>query len=199
MQRLIASYLFQNKTCPLPGLGTFSILNSTAKADFTNKLIQAPHPTVEFVQVETNPGPLTEYISRAASLNMQEAADSLKDYCHGLKELVDAGNTVSLAQVGSIYENENGKIIFKPEDLPAAFLQSVVAERVIHPEAEHQILVGDKETTNKAMSELFATKTVTKARWWIWAMVLGAIGLLLLLFYFLQSNGDSFFGNSIKI
>lgn len=183
----------------MPGLGTFSILNSSANADFTNKLIQAPHPTVEFVQVETNPAALTEYISRSASLNMQEAADALKDYCHGLKELIDEGNTVSLAQVGSIFVNENGKIIFTPEDLPAAFLQSVVAERVIHPEAEHQMLVGDKETTNKAMSELFATKTEMKSRWWVWAIVLGAVGLLLLLFYFLQTNDVSLFGNSTKI
>lgn len=199
MQTLIASYLFQNKTCPLPGLGTFSILNSSARADFTNKLIQAPHPTVDFVQVETNPGAITEYISRSTSLNMHDAAEALKDYCHGLKELIDEGNTVSLAQVGSFSVNENGKIIFKPEDLPSAFLQTVVAERVIHPEAEHQMLVGDKETTNKAMSELFATKTEVKGRWWIWAIVLGAIGLLLMLFYFSQTSDGSFFGNSTKI
>ncbi|MBS1753003.1 MAG: hypothetical protein R2765_12875 [Ferruginibacter sp.] len=199
MQTLIASYLFQNKTCPLPGLGTFSILNATAKADFANKLIQAPHPMVEFVQAETNPRQLTEYISQSIALNFQDAADALKAYCNGLKELIDAGNTISLAQVGSIFINENGKIIFKAEDLPASFLQPVVAERVIHPEAEHSMLVGDKETTNKIMSELLAAKTTTTNRWWIWAIVLGAVGLFLLLLYFLQSNGGSSFGNCIKL
>lgn len=199
MQTIIASYLFQNKNCPLPGLGTFSILNSVAKADFANKLIQSPHPTVEFIQVETNPQLLTEYISKSASLTMHDATEALKDYCHGLKELIDAGNTITLAQVGSIYVNENGKIIFKAEDLPASFLQPVVAERVIHPEAEHQMLVGDKETTNKAMSEILASKTESSDRWWVWAIVLGAVGLFILLLYFLQSNSGSFFGNSIKL
>lgn len=183
----------------MPGLGTFSILNSVAKADFSNKLIQAPHPIVEFIQVETNPQLLTEYISKSISLNIQNATEALKDYCHGLKELIDAGNTITLAQVGSIFVNENGKIIFKAEDLPASFLQPVVAERVIHPEAEHQMLVGDKETTNRAMSEMLTAKAEISNRWWIWAIVLGAVGLLLLLLYFLQSNSGSFFGNSIKL
>ena len=48
MHHLIASYLFQNKTCPLPGLGTLSINTSAAEADFTIKQIAAPKPVIQF-------------------------------------------------------------------------------------------------------------------------------------------------------
>ena len=83
--------------------------------------------------------------------------------------------------------------------MPSAFFQSVVAERVIHPQAEHQILVGDKETTNTVMTEFLTEKPEVRDRWWIWAIVLGAIGLLILLIYFTGANGTSPFGNAIKI
>ena len=69
---------------------------------------------------------------------------------------------VQLESLGSFFVDDNGKINFKPEELPAAFSQPVFAERVIHPDAEHQILVGDKETTNTVMTELLAAKSRNK-------------------------------------
>jgi hypothetical protein len=79
------------------------------------------------------------------------------------------------------------------------FAQPVFAERVVHPDAEHAILVGDKETTNTFMAELLIPKVETRDRWWIWAIVLGAVGLIALLIYFTELKGTLPFGNTIKI
>jgi len=59
--------------------------------------------------------------------------------------------------------------------------------------------VGDKETTNTVMTELLAPRSETKDRWWIWAVVLGVIGLIALLIYFTELKGAAPFGNAIKI
>ena len=100
--------------------------------------------------------------------------------------------------MGSFFVDASGKINFKQQELPAAFTQPVFAERVIHPDAEHQILVGDKETTNTVMTELLAPKSATKDRWWIWAIVLGLIGIATIVFYFTAFKGTSAFGNAIN-
>ena len=199
MQNQIASYLFQHKTCPLPGLGTLSVLNSGAEADFTNKSIAAPKSFIQFNNTETDTAALLNYLAATSGGNAYEVSEALDHFCDNLKKEITEQVNVKLDSVGTFFVDGSGKINFKQEELPAVFTQPVFAERVIHPDAEHHILVGDKETTNTVMTEFLAPKSAVKDRWWIWAIVLGAIGLLALVIYFTKLNGTSPFGNAIKI
>ena len=198
MQNQIASYLFQHKTCPLPGLGTLSVLNSGAEADFTNKSIAAPKSFIQFNNTETDTAALLNYLAATSGGNAHEVSEALDHFCDNLKNKITKQD-VQLESIGSFFADASGKINFKQEELPAAFTQPVFAERVIHPDAEHQILVGDMETTNTVMTEFLAPKSAVKDRWWIWAIALGTIGLLALVIYFTKVNGTSAFGNAIKI
>jgi len=60
-------------------------------------------------------------------------------------------------------------------------------------------LVGDKEMTNTIMTELLIPRSKKTDFWWIWAIILGIITLLALVFYFTQINWTPSFGNTIKI
>ena len=199
MQHFIASYLFQNKTCPLPGLGTLSIHRSAAESDFTNKLFASSKTNIQFQQTESDATGLVNYIAASTGSNNYEVTEAMDHFCDDLKNKITKEPGATLDQIGNLVVDRNGKINFKQAELPSAFFQSVVAERVIHPQAEHQILVGDKETTNTVMTEFLTEKPEVRDRWWIWAIVLGAIGLLILLIYFTEANGTSPFGNAIKI
>ena len=199
MQNQIASYLFQYKICPLPGLGTLSVLHSGAEADFTNKSIAAPKSFIEFSDAETDATGLLNYLSATLGGSTYEVSEALDHFCDNLRNKITQQPDVQLESVGSFFVDASGKINLKQQELPAAFTQAVFAERVIHPDAEHQILVGDKETTNTIMTEFLAPKSETKDRWWIWAIVLGAIGLIALLIYFTELKGTFPFGNGIKI
>ena len=199
MQNQIASYLFQHKTCPLPGLGTLSVLHSGAEADFTNKSISAPKSFIEFSETETDATGLLNYLAVTSGGSTYEVSEALDHFCDNLRNNMTQLPDVHVESVGSFFVDASGKINFKQQELPAAFAQPVFAERVIHPDAEHQILVGDKETTNTIMTEFLAPKAETKDRWWIWAIVLGAIGLLALIIYFTELKGATPFGNTIKI
>ena len=148
MQKQIASYLFQHKTCPLPGLGTLSILSSDVESDFTNKVFTAPKSSVHFVQTETDTTPLLNYLSATTGADKYEATEALSHFCDGLKQKMTDQPDVQLNNIGIFFVDGSGTINFREEALPAVFMQPVFAERVIHPDAEHQILVGDKETTN---------------------------------------------------
>ncbi len=198
MQKQLASYFFQNKTCPLPGLGTLSITNAAAESDFTSKTFSAPKPTIHFTQTETDSNGLLNYLSATTGADKYEATEALSHFCDDLKQKIADEQKVELSSIGNFLADSSGKINFKQDELPAAYTQPVFAERVIHPDAEHQILVGDKESTNTEMTEFLAPKSAIKNRWWIWAIVLGAIGLLALVIYFTEFNGAYPFGNVIK-
>jgi hypothetical protein len=199
MQDQIAAYLFQNKTCPLPGLGTLSLINSGAESDFTNKLIAAPKTSIQFTENETDTAGLLDYLTATTGGSKYEVTEALDHFCDDLRNKITQQPDLHVENLGSFSVDTSGKINFKQQELPAAFTQPVFAERVIHPDAEHQILVGDKETTNTVMTEFLAPKEEVKDRWWIWAIVLGVIGLMGLLIYFTEFNGAFPFGNAIKI
>ncbi len=199
MQQQLASFLFQNKTCPLPGLGTLSIQGSGAEVDFTNKKISAPKPFIDFVNYDSDASGLLNYLAVSLPGGRQVVTEALDHFCENLKKEITNQSNPKLEHIGNFFIDRSGKIGFKQEELPASFLQPVFAERVIHPDAEHQMLVGDKETTNTQMTGLLSPKPAIKDQWWIWAMVLAAIGLLLLVLYFTGSNSAASFGNAIKI
>ncbi len=198
MHNQIASYLFQNKTCPLPGLGTLSLLNSGAEGDFTNKLIAAPKTFIQFTESETDSTGLLNYLATTTGANKYEVTEALDHFCDNLRNKITQQPDVQFDNLGSFFVDASGKINFKQEELPSAFTQPVVAERVIHPDAEHNILVGDKETTNTVMTELLAPRSETKDRWWVWAIVLCVIGLITLVIYFTNFKDTAAFGNAIN-
>jgi len=198
MQKQIASYLFQNKTCPLPGFGTLSMFHERAESDFITRSIAAPKPDIRFVNTETDTEGLLNYLAATTGADKYEVTEALDHFCDNLKKEMKDQSKVKLDSIGNFFVNSSGKISFKPEELPVVFLQPVFAERVIHPDAEHQILVGDKEKTNTQMTELLAPKEGVKDRWWIWAVVLGAISLLLVTVYFTEFKGNTAFGNAIN-
>ncbi len=200
MHHLIASYLFQNKTCPLPGLGTLSFATGRAELDFLNTAIKAPASVIVFDTKENDASNLLEYIAAKTNNTVLQTIDKLGQLCNSLKAAIISNSPATLDGIGNFYSDTSGNINFKPNTLPAYFLQSVKAERVIHPQAEHNILVGDKETTNTLMTEYYTDDTpVKKNQWWLWAVVLGAIALLGILFYMNSINSSSFFGNAGSI
>jgi hypothetical protein len=206
MHYLIASYLFQNKSCSLPGLGTLSVSAGKAEADFLNTVIKAPSPRIIFEAKESDTGNLLDYIAAKTNHSIAQTIRQLEQFCNSLKTAATRGaqgaanQPAALNGVGNFFIDSSGKINFRSEQLPAAFLQPVKAERVIHPQAEHQILVGDKETTNIVMSEYFSEEVpVKKNRWWIWAIVLGAIALAAILLYLNNAGLLSMAGSAMPI
>ena len=195
MHDLIASYLFQNKTCPLPGLGNLSVTTTGAQSDFSNNVIIPPVSSIQFTPGETDTASLLTWLANKTNSDKQEASSALDNFCDQLKN--NSGS--NLDGVGNFVVNSNGEINFVPIELPGAFTQPVTAERVIRLDAQHEMLVGDKQTTNIAMTEYLNEESPKKDRWWIWAIVLGAVSLSLIFLYAADKNASAEFGNAIKI
>ena len=102
MQHFIASYLFQNKTCPLPGLGTLSIINSAAELDFTNKLIASPKTNIQFQQTESDAAGLVNYIAASTGSNNYEVTEAMDHFCDDLKNKITKEPGATLDQIGNL-------------------------------------------------------------------------------------------------
>ena len=140
-----------------------SVNPGKAEADFLNTVIKAPSPRIIFEAKKNDPSSLLEYITEKTRRSIEQTTESLQQFCNNLKTAATANHPAALNGVGNFFIDSSGKINFRSAQLPTAFLQPVKAVRVIHPEAEHQILVGDKETTNTVMNEILAKCLLKKA------------------------------------
>jgi nucleoid DNA-binding protein len=194
VQSHIAAYLFQLNRISLPGLGSFSVTERPAVPDFVNRQILAPVVSTLYSEKidEDAADAFVQYVAKKEGINNQLADAMYRDWCSSVQQQLQQGGQVLLNGIGTVSQKD-GTVIFEQEQLPEVFFPAVHAERVIHPEAEHNILVGDKETTNVEMTDYFAAEPAKKDRWWIWALVLGLLGSGIILFQVLQ-YGTGIFG-----
>jgi nucleoid DNA-binding protein len=186
MEYLIAPTLFQKKNCRLPGIGTLSLKNHPAVSNIAAAVIKAPEPFISFSPVNESDENVFNEFTALSEL---------------IKNDIEEKGTVTLKGVGDFIKRENGAIDFLPSHIHPLFMPDVTATRVIRQYAEHTILVGDKETTSTQMSGYFGeaeeTEAPAKGSWWIWAIVLVAVGLAVVGMYLLQ-NGFNLFGNVVN-
>jgi len=198
MQKLIADYLFQYKNCALPQIGTLKIKTATATCVPGEQKITAPVSTIHFTDEITDSNNISGFIAANKSISKEEAVYQLKKICNEISTLQNKEKFL-FTGVGEFYKNNNGKINFEPVALPSYFMPSVYAERVIHPNDSHALLVGDTETDSNTMTEFFTEDVlVRKSKWWVWAAVLFVVAVALIIIYENDINKNSFFGIAHK-
>lgn len=197
MEELIASYIIQAGHCSLPSLGAFKLHYAPAKSDVANKQILPPDAKVEFSENDDalTPG-LVDYVMSKQECSPDHAREMIRNWTATVSEKIGHGNPCTLPLLGKLYRGDDGNVAFE-EDMGNKVLQPVRAERVIHTHESHAMLVGDKESSTEEMNTLLQRQEPeTKYRWWIAALMLFLVGLLLLAMYL---SGDhpsrDLFGN----
>ncbi len=170
MYQVIAPTIFQKKICRLPGIGTLLMISHSAETDFVNTRIKAPYQTIDFIPERNGEKGFNEFSAMSELI---------------LKNL-DENGTSFLQGIGTFNRDKLKEIKFIPISIDPVFTPPVAAERVIRLDAAHSILVGDQQTTNVVMTEFYSEKPPRKDLWWLWAIILGVIGIGALLFYFSQ-------------
>ena len=198
MQQLLVNYLFQYKNCPLPQIGTLRIQTGSATSEIGTQKIIPPSHSIFFSKDIADSTNLTEFIAANKNISVDEAAYQLKNITDEIINLKEQ-EEFSLTGVGVFLKSQNDNLSFNQLQTNGSFALPVYAERVIHPDDSHAILVGDKETDRNTMTEYFTeTDPVKKDKWWIWAAVIFIISIILTIIYFNNENRNSFFGVSHK-
>ena len=194
MQKLIAGYLFRHKKCALPGVGTLEIRNAESGSVAGEQMITPPTPGIHFTDKVSDAEGLALYIAANKNISHAEATYLLEKFSDDIRQSGSGQNT-EIPGAGYFSKDADDAIIFIPAVLPAFFFPGVHAERVIHPDRSHAILVGDKETDSAAMTEFFAEEVPAGKRYWgIWAAVLFGIAGAAVGFYMNDVNRNSYFG-----
>lgn len=195
MEQYIPAFLFQTGSCPLGVAGCLYMSRETAVPDFGNKSIAAPLQQINWSADAKDATAFVEYVASVSGQSGNDIKAGWEEYCSALKAGISAGNT-AIPGIGHFGQGTNGDTVLFPEKLPAAYYPPVSANRVIHPEAEHSMIVGDRETTNTQMAEYLREEPVRKDRWWIWALVIAAIALALVVIYITDTAGNNSLGNA---
>lgn len=185
MFNLFAPSFFQKKICKLPGIGTLTLINTDAQSDFINTSIIAPKQEIAFTQSPDGENIFNEFSAISQLIN----------------EKLNAEGQVAIDGVGVFTKASGGAITFSSIQLDDAFMPPVHAERVVRQHAMHNMLVGDKETTNIAMSEMMQTdqqEGQVKNYWWIAAVILAVIAAATFILYYRQ-GGNMLLGNTVRL
>lgn len=192
MQDLIAAYLFQYKKCPLPGVGTLYVNRHEAVIVSGEKKILPPFSEITFDSKETEAADLVSYIAAEKEINEEEALYRLHKFSHALKERLHS----TIRNVGAFEKNSDNDLIFTPVT-PVNYYTEIHAERVVRTDSSHNMLVGDKETTTTAMTEYFTPSDAPRRSfWWIWALIIIAVSVGLIVLYMNDDTGTRSFGNA---
>ena len=198
MQKLLANYLFQYKNCPLPDIGTLHIKLASAIAVLGVQKINAPVSIMSFTNDISDSNAITEYIAINKNVSFNEAAYQLNNICKEIANLKE-GEEFLIDAVGSFAKSKNDKIFFTASKELEIFTPAVYAERVIHPDDSHAILVGDKETDRNSMTEFYTDSvTVNKSKWWLFAAIFFIVSIVMIVIYHNSEQYNSFFGVAHK-
>lgn len=198
MQKLIANYLFQYGNCALSQIGTLHTKSEPSVSVFGVQKIDAPLNHILFSNDITDSKNLTEYIAVNKNISFEEAAYQLKNISSEILNLKEEAH-FSIPGVGVFTKSQNDKLSFKEIKTDNFFTPPVYAERVIHPDDSHAILVGDKETDRNTMTELLTeTVPIKKNKWWIWAAAFFVLSIVLIFVYLNNETQNKSFGISHK-
>lgn len=179
---LLHRYFALHRNVILPGIGSFTAETQHAKLDFVEKTL---HPPVHLIRYDVYDTPEDSfYIFLARETGEPDPVDHFKSFARGLKDRLEEDHIVTLPGIGILTKNGFG-YSFVADNSVQTFFPTLVAERALRQNAEHMVKVGEDERTSTEMHEHFKQRRFNEDRWHIAAMILGAIGIVAIAFYYI--------------
>lgn len=185
MFSIITTYLYQHKKLTLPGIGSFELVPKPAAAGFDT--ITAPGWDIIFSENKSatsaeNPDSFYILLGSKESLSTENARQQFEEFARNIKVKLNDNETINWEDVG-ILEKPDHRISFTPQKPTASVFSDVSAKKVIREHADHQLLVGERETTKiAALEQLQREASANRGKTITW-IVLAAIGVFAVIFF----------------
>ncbi len=190
MQHLIEQFLIQHKYCPLPKIGTLELKQRNADFSVGEQLIAAPAPFIALTSVEKDSAAFVSFIAKQKNIDNHQAGSMLQEYCTAILNIKN-GQEMAIAEAGSMSVNSKGELQFKQRALPQEFLPKIALNRVVHPEAVHQVRVGDEEKTTAYMHGYLKDAKVKKGNQWLMFFLVIMLLLLTVIVHYVTDNTNT--------
>ena len=193
MWQVLNAYLFQRRSISIPGLGTIYLETLGANVDVAERTMQPPAYRFRFDKYFDAPDKeFFSYIAAQRNTLDYEAIKWYNEFSFELRNRIRNEEEVSWDGVGVLKKDGSGGVLFEPVAAPLLFLQAVPAMRVSRQDAQHNIVVGDRERTSGEMNEWLQENAHRRRKlaWWVIAIVLAGLCIAFLGWYF-YSHGWS--------
>ncbi len=167
MDGLIASILFKNKTCMLPGIGLLQVLLKSAETDYVKQTISAPQQYILFSAAPVGENFFNEFTALSELI----------------KKELDIHRMFSLKGIGDLIKNDSGTINFIPLQIPKYFLPVIDAKQRMLEDEQNALLLVEQKFARAERTKLFVDVKGTKSFWRIWAIALGVVAVGALAYY----------------
>jgi len=198
---ILYRYLIRNRQISLSGIGTLSVQVRPSISEFVDRTFLPPVYSFVFEPgKETSSRKLFSWLAAAFNITERQAVIRFNDFLFDLKRELEAGNEITWQGVGSLRKGLTGEISLDAVKKDLIFQQPVIAAKVMRENAEHIVLVGEREKTSTEMTEiLLAPSPIEEKRsyWWVWPLAIIIISFIFLGWYF-SEHGMSSTGNNQK-
>lgn len=199
MFQVLNAYLFQHRSISIPGLGTIYLETFPANVDVADRTMLPPVYQFRFDKYFDAPD--REFFSFVATQRNMLDFEAIKwynEFSFELRNRIRNENEVNWEGIGTLKKDGSGNIVFESVQATPPFMAPTPAMRVNRQDAQHTLLVGDRERTSGEMNEwLHDEHTGRRQRsWWIIALVLGIIALAILGWHFYTHGWNT--GNQLK-
>jgi len=193
MYRILNRYLLQHKSLPIPGIGTIYLETGIASIDSASRMAVPPSHQLRFDRYFDSPDKsFYTYLSQQQNIADYESLRLYNDFAYRLKDRLNLEQSAEWKGLGTLYKDEEGNILLKSSFSNPAFIEPVSATKVVRSDAQHTMLVGDRERTSDEMLHWFSEEADSApGKWWLPAVVVGIAALLIILFH-LSSHGWKF-------
>jgi len=199
MFQVLNAYLFQHRSISIPGLGTIYLETFPANVDVADRTILPPVYQFRFDKYFDAPD--KEFFSFVATQRNMLDFEAIKwynEFSFELRNRIRNENEVNWEGIGTLKKDDSGNIVFESVRATPPFMAPTPAMRVNRQDAQHTLLVGDRERTSGEMNEWLHDENMGRRRrsWWIIALVLGIIALAILGWHFYAHGWNT--GNQLK-
>ncbi len=204
MYEILYRFLIKYKRVDLPDIGTIALQMEPAESEFVNRSFLPPQYffTLEKTK-ETSSEKLFSWLAANFNITEREAVIQFNDFVFDLRKQLEAGKEIIWNGVGILQKELTGEIKLGGVKKELAFLEEIIAEKIIRENAEHTMLVGEVEKTSTQMTEMLLNPVAVKEKynyWWIWPLAVIIVIMIFLGWYFSEhgvSSGST--GNNHKI
>ena len=180
---LLTKYLLQYRRLSIPHVGTFELVQQSPEFNVVDKIILPPSFRLNWNHNEAMPDHQLSYIAATIQTDKEKIREDLDVFGQNFKKQM-LKKPFYWKGIGTI-KADNGTIDIDGGILRIDGLQSVAAHKLLRENAQHHMLVGDREmTSGQAAGKLSQTGRKKPYELWIaWILLILAVLAIAFLLY----------------
>lgn len=183
---ILNKYLIQQKSINIPGLGTLYLERVPAHTAIESKQIFPPAYTLRFDKYFDAPDKaFFTYLASQKKIPDYEAIKLYNQFAQDLRSAIKFEEKAVWKDLGTFTKDDSGEVVFQPDSNLLQPFAPVTAEKIMHTEIPDHPAVPAQEETAAPLAvpaETPVTVTAKKDHWQKYALLLGVIALLVLLY-----------------